>query len=364
MNSASQLDKLAALLRSERDTLLSQWRQRVTELPSAQHRDVPMVNDRVPQLIDRLADALKARSGEPIPERVEERCDIEEVVAEYDILRGCIHDLAQANGLTFRGKPLHVLNYVLGEAIQLAVKTFAAERALEAQGCREGHLNFMANDVRTPLNAISLATSGLELALPARSATAAHAQMFNSLRRNVHQLDGLVGREIEQNTALAPERGIELQRRVFDLWPLVEALVHELHPVADTAGTRLVNQVPENLVAYADAGVLRRVFHNVIANAIACAPRGEVVIAARQCGAEGTFECWVSDNGAGIAPERLETVLDKPGLAIAKIFVEAHHGSVRVESQEGLGSSFRFTLPRQSAAAPEAAAAPAEQGSN
>ena len=361
MNGASQLDKLAALIRSERDPLLSQWRQRVRALPSARYLDVPMVNDRVPQLIEQLAEALKARSDQPIPARAEEKFDIEEVVAEYDILRGCIHDLAQANGLTFQGKPLHVLNYVLGEAIQLAVKTFAAERALEAQGCREVHLNFMANDVRTPLNAISLATSGLELALPARSATAAHAQMLNSLRRNVHQLDGLVGKEIEQNTALAPEHGIELQRRVFDLWPLVEALVHDLHPVADSAGTRLVNQVPEDLVAYADAGVLRQVFKNVIANAIAYAPRGKVVIGARHCGAEGTFECWVSDNGPGIAPERLGKVLDKSGLAMGKMFVEAHDGSVSVESQEGLGSTFRFTLPMQSAAAREAAASPAEK---
>jgi signal transduction histidine kinase len=361
MNGAGQLDRLAVLIRSERDSLLSQWRQRVRALPSAPYLDVPVVNDRVPQLIEELAAALEARAGEPTPERAEEKFDIEEVVAEYDILRGCIHDLALANGLTFQGKPFHVLNYVLGEAIQLAAKTFAAERELAVRGCREVHLNFMSNDVRTPLNAISLATRGLELALPVRSATAAHAQMLNSLRRNVRQLHGVVGKEIEQGR-LASERGIELQRRAFDLWPLVEALVHELHPRADSAGTRLVNQVPEDLVAYADAGVLRRVFHDVIASAIADAPHGKVVIGARHCGADGTFECWVSDNGAGIAPERRKTGFDQAGLAIARIFVEAHDGSVRLESQEGLGSIFRFTLPRQSAATPEPAASPDGEG--
>jgi two-component system phosphate regulon sensor histidine kinase PhoR len=74
----------------------------------------------------------------------------------------------------------------------------------------------------------------------------------------------------------------------------------------------------------------------------------------------------VSDNGAGIPRERLEKVFDKSetdpakeggwglGLAVVKTFVEAHDGSVSVESQEGLGSTFRFTLPpRQSAAAVE-----------
>lgn len=368
--SGNDLDNLAALIRRERDGLLSRWRQQVRALPSAQHLDVPTLNDHVPQLIDELAAALKARSDETIPEalseasppahglqRVQDGFDIEEVVAEYNILRGCIHDLAQANGLSLQGKPFHILNRVLDGAIGLAVKTFAAERALEVRSRREEYLSFVAHDLRTPLNAISLATSVLELALPAPSAGAAHAQMLKTLRRNVQHLAALVGKVIEENTGLLSQLGIKLERRAFDLWPLVEALVHDLHPVAHAASTRLVNRVPDDLVVYADAGLLRRVFQNVIANAIAYTPRGEVVIGARQSGAEGIFECWVSDNGAGIPPERLENVFDKSesdpdkddgwglGLAIVKTFVEAHDGRVSVESTEGLGSTFRFTLP-------------------
>jgi len=376
MNSASELDKLSALIQRERDGLLSRWRQQVKELPSAQHLDAPTLNDHLPQLIEELAAALQARSDETIPEalseasppahglqRVRDGYDIEEVVAEYNILRGCIHDLAQANGLTLQGKPFHILNRVLDGAIGLAVKTFAAERALEVRSRREEYLSFVAHDLRTPLNAISLATSVLELALPARSAGAAHAQMFKTLRRNVQHLGALVGKVIEENTGLLPELGIKLERREFDLWPLIEALLHDLHPVAHSASTRLINRVPDELVVYADAGLLRRVFQNVIANAIAYTPRGEVVIGAQRSGAQGGFECWVSDNGAGIAPERLEKVFDKAetdpakeggwglGLAIVKTFVEAHDGSVSVESKEGKGSTFRFTLPSRRGAA-------------
>jgi two-component system phosphate regulon sensor histidine kinase PhoR len=179
-----------------------------------------------------------------------------------------------------------------------------------------------------------------------------------------------VGKVIEENTKLLSEVGIKLERRAFDLWPLVESLVHDLDPVAQVAHTRLINQVPDDLVVYADAGLLRRVFQNIIANAIAYAPRGEVVIGVRESGAERTIECWVSDNGAGIPQARLEKVFDKAetdpgkdggsglGLAIVKTFVEAHDGKVSVESKEGVGSTFRFTLPpRQSAAAPEASQA-------
>lgn len=339
-------------------------------LPSAQHLDAPTLNDHLPGLIDELAAALRERSGETIPEalsaasppahglqRVQDGFDIEEVVAEYNILRGCIHDLAQANGLTLQGRPFHILNRVLDGAIGLAVQTFAAQRALEVRGRREEYLSFVAHDLRTPLNAISLATRVLELALPARDASAAHAQMFKTLRRNVQHLDALVGKVIEENTGLLSELGIRLERRSFDLWPLVEALLHDLAPVAHGVATRLINEVPDDLVVYADADLLRRVFQNVIANAIAYTPRGEVVVGAWQDGALGHFECWVRDNGAGIAPERLAKVFDKSesdpantegwglGLAIVKTFIEAHDGTVGVDSTEGVGSTFHFTLP-------------------
>ena len=376
----SDLDKLAALIQRERDGLLSRWRQQVRALPSAQHLDTLTLDDHVPQLIIEMAAALQAGSEETIPEalsdgsppahgmqRVKDGYDIEEMVAEYNILRGCIHDLAEANGLTLQGKPFHILNRVLDGAIGMAVQTFAAQRALEVRQRRDEHLAFVAHDLRTPLNAISLATSVLERTLPSQSTGTEYAQMFRTLRRNVQHLDKLVGKVIEENTKLLSDSGIKLERRAFDLWPLVEYLVHDLEPVAHPAHARLINKVPDDMVIYADAGLLRRVFQNLIANAIRYTPGGEVVIGARESGAEGAVECWVSDNGAGIAPERLERVFDKSetdpgkedgsglGLAIVKTFVEAHDGKVSVESREGQGSTFRFTLPpRQNTAAPGA----------
>ena len=375
-----ELEKLAALIRRERDGLLAAWRQQVRELPSAQHLDTLTLDDHVPQLIIEMAAALQAGSEETIPEalsagsppahgmqRVKDGYDIEEMVAEYNILRGCIHDLAEANGMTLQGKPFHILNRVLDGAIGKAVQTFAAERALEVRQRRDEHLAFVAHDLRTPLNAISLATSVLERTLPTQSTGTDYAQMFKTLRRNVQHLDKLVGKIIEENTKLLSDSSIKLERRAFDLWPLVEYLVHDLEPVARPAHTRLINKVPDDMVIYADAGLLRRVFQNLIANAIRYTPGGEVVIGARESGAEGAVECRVSDNGAGIPQERLEKVFDKSetdpgkedgsglGLAIVKTFVEAHDGKVSVESREGQGSTFRFTLPpRQNTAAPGA----------
>jgi signal transduction histidine kinase len=249
------------------------------------------------------------------------------------------------------------LNRVLDGAIGSAVQAYATRRALEVQQRREEYLAFVAHDLRTPLNAISLATTVLEMTLPQQSVSAETAQMLKTLRRNVQQLGGLVNKVIEENSNLQTESGLRLERRAFDLWPLVEALIHDFHPVAGAGSTRLVNKVPDDLVVYADASLLRRIFQNLIANAITYTPHGEVIVGAREVGAERGVECWVSDNGAGIPEERLEKVFDQSetdpqkegglglGLAIVKTFVEAHDGKVTVESKEGLGSTFLLTLP-------------------
>jgi len=367
------LGKLAALIKQERNALLLQWRQQVRQLPSAQHLDTPTLNDHVPGLLDELASAIKTKPDEMIPEalstgsspahglqRAQEAYDIEEVVAEYNVLRGCIQDLAEGNGLALRGEPLHILNRVLDAAIGSAVRTYAAQKALEVQKRREEYLAFVAHDLRTPLNAMSLATRFLETVFAAQSPSNESARMLKTLRRNLQQLDALVGKVIEENTNLLAESGIRLQRRALDLWPLVESVVYDLHPVAGTTSARVINEVPDDLVVYADASVLRRVFQNLITNAIQYTPHGEVILGAKALGEEGEVECWVRDTGAGIPADRLDRVFDPLetdpgkedglglGLAIVKTFVEAHEGKVTVESQEGVGSTFRFTLPGKS----------------
>jgi two-component system phosphate regulon sensor histidine kinase PhoR len=364
------LDELATLISRGRSALLSNWRQQVRELPSARTLDIPTLNDHMPGLLDELVAALQAHSARTIPEgfgagsarahglqRVQDAFDIEEVVAEYNILRGCIHDLADNNGLSLQGRPFHVVNWVFDQAIGSALQTYATQRALEVRRRREDYLAFVAHDLRTPLNAISLAGKVLEKSLPASQVSQETTRMLKALRRNVQHPETLVAQVLEENTNLRTEIGIKLQRRHIDLWPLVEGLTHDLHPVAGTSSTQLINNVPDDLVVYADASLLRRVFQNLIANAINYTPHGEITIGASGPGADGAVECSVSDNGSGIPGELLEKIFDKGtsdkdadngsglGLAIVKSLIEAHGGRIAVESKPGAGSTFLFALP-------------------
>ena len=367
----NDLSMLAKLIKQQRETLLQQWRQQVRNLPSAQGLDIPTLNDHIPSLLDELAEALDSNSRQTIPEalsdntprihglqRLNVEFEIEEVVAEYNILRGCIHDLADKNHVVLQGSPFHILNRVFDHAIGLALQTYVTQQAMNVQERRQEYLAFVAHDLRTPLSAISTAGRVLEMMLPSQvTSNPELTPLLKALNRNVKHLEKLISKVIEENTHLQTESGIGLERREFDLWPMVESIILDLHPLVEKAGTKLINRVPDELVVFGDAGLLNRVLQNLVANAIRYTPGGTIEIGAERIETNNWVDCWVTDNGAGIPPEQLPRIFDKGetdpntedgeglGLAIVKAFIEAHQGTVTVESKPGVGSTFRFTLP-------------------
>ncbi len=368
-SSIVRLGDLENLIRCERELLLRNWREQVRQLPSAKHLDIPTLNDHIPTFLDELCVACSAPSGTTIPEalcegsppahglqRIQDGFDIEEIVAEYNILRGCIHDLAESRSVILQGECFRTLNRVFDRAIASAVQAYATGQALEVRTRRQEYLTFVMHDLRTPLNAISLSAQVLQMLL-SNSVGEDAITMLKTLHRNIQHLDRFVRKIIDENTTLQTEMGVDLHRRVVDLWPLVEMLLRDLQPVALSNRTQLINQVPYDLSVYADASLLLRILQNLIANAIRYSPEGVIKISAYENEADGTVECTVVDNGCGIPAELMPKVFDKGetdsengggmglGLAIVKKFVEAHGGTVSVESELSAGSKFRFSLP-------------------
>jgi signal transduction histidine kinase len=363
------LHALAALIRQERDTLLARWRDEVRQLSVAHELDVPTLNDHIPDLLEELADELNAHTDESMVgelkknsvihglDRLRLGFDVEEVVAEYNALRGVIQDLIERHDLSLRGPVNRTINRVIDMSIGLAVKTYAAQKALEIQQRREEHLAFVAHDLRSPLSAIAMAAQLLEATIPDVAKDERAAALLETMHRNVSRLNSLVVKVVQEEVNLKAKVNERVERRKVDLRVLVEELVDALRPLADAANLKLVNEIPEGLTALADAGMLSLILQNLLSNAIDYTPNGEVVVGARAGAGAGGVECWVGDNGAGIPADRLEKVFDKLesdpgkrsgmglGLAIVKQFVEAHGGRVSVESELGQGSTFRFTIP-------------------
>jgi hypothetical protein len=131
---------------------------------------------------------------------------------------------------------------------------------------------------------------------------------------------------------------------------------HSALPGAD----RVQIEIDDELTVMADAERLGHVLGNLIENAIKFSERGPITLAAGR--SDATVIITVRDEGVGIEPERLESVFSGPGpsgqratpsgtglgLYLSRRLIEAHDGTVGVESTKGEGSTFTITLPEGS----------------
>jgi two-component system phosphate regulon sensor histidine kinase PhoR len=135
----------------------------------------------------------------------------------------------------------------------------------------------------------------------------------------------------------------------------------QIQPLADAKGVTLQAEFPpEPLVFQADPLLLQRALSNLLENAVKYSPSHSLVnLEVRALGAELQFS--VKDQGPGIAPQdqaHLFELLYRGesagvesgsglGLAIVKRIIDAHGGRLWVDSHEGRGATFFFTLPRR-----------------
>ena len=364
----STLTNLGELIESHRLELLSSWHREVGLFAGAEQLDAPTITDHIPQLLTELSENLKsdrrnatliASPAEHGVQRWRVGFDITEVVAEYGILRTCIYRLAEKHRLPLTSNSACIINSVFDNAVAQATKAYATHMTVELRKRREEHLSFVIHDLRTPLQAVSLATTMVERSVPDNSKTDIFQSSLLMLRRNVGRLDALIKRVLQEEGNLQLGDSPKVERREFELWSLVESTIHDLYPIASDAHTTLVNNVPPDLTIFADARLLGQVFQNLISNAIKFTPNGKVIVGAEVRDADGIAQCWVQDNGTGIDPERLDRIFEKLetdqqpdkrgvglGLAIVKQIAELHGGTIGVESRVGEGSTFILEMPQ------------------
>ena len=368
---SDDLRRFAQTIQQRRGQLLEKWRSEVQRLPTARNMDAPTLNDHIPSLLDHLAAALIAGESESVldlqvehgpqihgTQRLRAGFDVVEVVAEYNILREILHSVAEEDGIKLSADITRILNRVIDSANALAVDTYAKEKSLEMQRRREEHLSFVMHDLRTPLSAMHMVGQILENSIPPDAKTQRVQSMLSLLHRNSDRVNALLkmATQEQHNIAANTIGELKVEPREFDLWPLVESLVHDFRPLSESTSIQIVNVVPTDFVVFADAVLLNQVFQNLLSNAIKYTKAGQIAIGAEYY--EGKHvRCWVQDTGGGIPADLLDKVFEKfitdpekkggqgLGLAIVKQVVEAHGGKVAVQSTGGEGSKFIFTLP-------------------
>jgi signal transduction histidine kinase len=360
------LQRLASLILDKGDVLLTAWRREVRKLPGAADLDAPTINDEVPQLLESLAKELISGSEEPDALisatsaehgllRWQAGFDITEVVAEYNILRCCVQDLAETNGVSLSSKAGRIVNTVFDEAVGRAVKAFQTMMTIELRHRHEEHIAFLLHDLRTPLEALSLATTLLNRTIQPDVRSPMMDSALSVLRGNIDLLDDRVRTVLQSAKGIG--RSYQPQFTMLHLHEQVERLTRDLAPIAEVEGTRIINDVPRDLEIYSERRLMAQILQNLLSNALKFTSHGTITVAAGK-EENGTVTCSISDSGKGIANDMIDRIFERfetvglpehrgigLGLAIVKEIVELHRGEINVQSELGKGSVFTFVLP-------------------
>ncbi|PYO50240.1 MAG: hypothetical protein DMD72_02965, partial [Gemmatimonadetes bacterium] len=213
-----------------------------------------------------------------------------------------------------------------------------AQRVIDA---REEILRIVAHDLRNPLNTISMETRASQLRIIKRAGERANRLIQDLLSVTTIEAGRL---------SIAP-RKVSVADLFNEAWEMLE-------PVAREKGLKLVVNAADDLPAVrADPARLLQVISNLVGNAIKFTPSGGLITLST-VRSEGQVVCSVSDTGPGIPPAQIPRLFGKfwqaergdsrgvgLGLAIARGIVEAHGGTITVDSAVGRGSVFSFAVP-------------------
>ncbi len=238
------------------------------------------------------------------------------------------------------------------DSIQWTLRDISERKELDS--LREDLTAMIYHDLRSPLGNI---VSSLDILGGMIGEDEATRSMLNIAVHSTDRIQRLVNSLLDINR-LESGQAIVTQKAVHPR-ELIEIAIRDVAPSTSGRHQTVEVQIGEALPdIWVDADMLRRVLINLLENAIKFSKiEARIEIGAQKDGDLVRF--WVQDNGPGIPPSEHKRIFDKfarvkgkdkpgglgIGLAFCRIAVQAHGGKIWVESEEGKGSKFVFTLP-------------------
>ena len=247
-------------------------------------------------------------------------------------------------GVSFQEYPRQMISFMLDNS---------ARKELEQR--KDTFISMASHELRNPLTALKMQIQLARKRLEKQGLVTA-AVTFSAVEGPVRQLERLIGELLDVSKIRAGK--LEYTREPLDLAVLLQKVAEFMHQVSPSHTILLRGAAPSHLIG--DPGRLEQVFANLISNAIKYSPGAHAVEVDVGFSEEIVTIC-IHDHGLGISQEQRDKIferfyrVDDPrrkaisglgmGLYIVAEIIKGHGGTISVESEVGIGSTFRVTLP-------------------
>lgn len=360
---------LADILVAHRHDMLRLWMQAVRREASETRglSDADLTSN-FPLLFDRLIRALGGEPMSPVmPEsrehaatRKRQGIGLATLLREYTLLQETIRAFAAEKlGAKPGDSESRTIDAILFRAVEEAVLTYTATKEAElavAKGRSDHLIAALAHDIRTPLNAMALTLTVMEMKLGDRFDAEDREDMV-SMRAGITAVLDLHRGILDQSRLAAGH--IVAEPTAFLLDAALMNFVQVVQSLANYKRIAVVKDLATGATVRADRAMLQQVVGNLLSNAIRYTVRGTVTIRSRLV-PEG-IRVEVEDTGIGMTPEDQARIFEEffqvdgthraigegygLGLAVARRMAVLMGGELSVVSELGRGSTFTLTLP-------------------
>lgn len=232
---------------------------------------------------------------------------------------------------------------------------------IQAHAEKDKFFSIIAHDLRSPFNSFLGLTQIMAEEWPTLTAKQVQ-EIASSMKNSATNLHRLLENLLEWSRI---QQGlIPFNPNIVQLLPLISESISTAMEPARNKGIIITYNIPDNLNIYADKHILQTVIRNLVSNAVKFTPRGGTIKLTAKATNDNCVEISVEDSGIGMSREMVDNLFkldvqirrkgteEEPstglGLMLCKEFIEKHGGKLWVESKEGKGSIFYFTIATSS----------------
>ncbi|MDF1547876.1 MAG: two-component regulator propeller domain-containing protein [Bacteroidales bacterium] len=227
----------------------------------------------------------------------------------------------------------------------------------ELNATKDKFFSIISHDLKNPFSSLLSMSESVSESFQTLDDEDKHT-IFIKIHESVKQIYNLLNNLLTWSRSQS--KRISFEQVEFSISSLIEININLHRPLAEKKGIKLISDYDENIRAFADREMINTVIRNLFSNAIKFSNNGDSIeIMAIKRGP--VIEIQIKDQGIGISAENQEKLFridvkfksngtsgEKGtglGLILCKEFVEKNGGQIKVESMEGKGSIFRFTVP-------------------